>query len=72
MEQSEILEEVKFHASFEVKICRKEYAEEFFSYIASKNGTEMKAPRKEKSTDGIKQQSIQLLEKNPRPKIRKR
>ena len=48
LEQSEIVEEVKFHASLEVNICRKEEAEEFFLYIASKNGTDMKAPRKEK------------------------
>ena len=48
LEQSEIVEEVKFHASFEANICRKEEAEEFFLYIASKNGTDMKAPRKEK------------------------
>ena len=53
LEQSEILEEVKFHASFEVNICRKEEAEEFFSCIASKNGTEMKAPRKEKVRKGF-------------------
>ena len=44
LEQSEIVEEVKFHASFEANICRKEEAEEFFLYIASKNGTDMKAP----------------------------
>ena len=46
---AEILEEVKFHASFEVNICRREDAEEFLSFISSKNGTEMKAHRKEKA-----------------------
>ena len=48
LNQSEIHKEVKFHASFEENICRKEEAETFFSYIASKNGTDMKAPTKEK------------------------
>ena len=48
MEQSEILEEQRFHASFEVNICRKGEAEEFLRCIASKNGTDFKAPRKEK------------------------
>ena len=33
---------------FEVNICRKEDAEEFLKSIATKNGTEFKAPRKEK------------------------
>ena len=49
LEWAEILEEVKFHASFEVNICRREDAEEFLSFISSKNGTEMKAHRKEKA-----------------------
>ena len=48
LEQSEILEEQRFHASFEVNICRKGEAEEFLRCIASKNGTDFKAPRKEK------------------------
>ena len=53
LEQSEILEEVKFHASFEVNICTKEDPEELFFYIASKNCTEMKARRKEKMRIGF-------------------
>ena len=53
LEQSEILEEVKFHASFDVNICRKVEVEELFSFIASKNGTDMKAPRKEKVRMGF-------------------
>ena len=48
MEESEIFEEQRFHASFEVNICRKEDAEEFLKSIATKNGTDFKAPRKEK------------------------
>ena len=48
LQKSEILEEVKFHASFEVNICTKEDTAELFFYIASKNCTEMKARRKEK------------------------
>ena len=52
LEESEILEEQRFHASFEVNICRKEEAGEFLSCIASKNGTDFKAPRKEKIRKG--------------------
>ena len=44
LEQSEILEEQRFHASFEVNICRKGEAEEFLRCIASKNVTDFKAP----------------------------
>ena len=47
------MEEVKFHASFEVNICTKEDPEELFFYIASKNGTEMKVPSKEKMRIGF-------------------
>ena len=53
LEQSKILEEVKFRAPFEANICTKEDAEELFFVIASKNGTEMKAPRKEKMRNGF-------------------
>ena len=48
LEKSEILEEVRFHASFDINICRKAEVEELFLFIAAKNGTDMKAPRKEK------------------------
>ena len=48
LEQSEVREEVKFHASFDVNICRKVEVEELFLFIAAKNGPDMKAPRKEK------------------------
>ena len=54
LEQSEILEEVKFHASFDVNICRKVEVEELFLFIAAKNGTDMKAPRKEKERMGFR------------------
>ena len=53
LEQSEILEEVKFHASFDVNICRKVEVEELFLFIAAKN-TDMKAPRKEKERMGFR------------------
>ena len=48
LEESDIFEEQRFHASFEVNICRKDESEEFHKSIASMNGTEFKAPRKEK------------------------
>ena len=70
LEQSKILEEVKFRASFEANICTKEDAEELFFVIASKNGTES-APERE-NAEWIQQQSIQLWEKNSRPKISER
>ena len=53
LEKSEILEGVKFHASFDVNICRKVDVEELFLFIAAKNGTDMKAPRKEKLRMGF-------------------
>ena len=54
LEQSEVREEVKFHASFDVNICRKVEVEELFLFIAAKNGTDMKAPRKEKERMGFR------------------
>ena len=53
LEKSEILEEVRFHASFDINICRKAEVEELFLFIAAKNGTDMKAPRKEKLRMGF-------------------
>ena len=53
LEKSEILEEVKFHASFGANNCTKEDAEELFFYIPSKNDTEMKVSRKEKMRIGF-------------------
>ena len=55
LEQSKVLEQVKFHASFEAKICTKEDAEELFLFfvIASKKNTKMKARRKEKMRIGF-------------------
>ena len=54
LEQSEVREEVKFHASFDVNICRKVEVEELFLFIAAKNGTNMKDPRKEKERMGFR------------------
>ena len=68
LEKSGILVEVKFHASFEANICRKVEAEELFFYIASKNGTDMKAPRKEKVRVGFSSNRFNC----GRPKINKR
>ena len=53
LEKSEILEEVKFHTSFDVNICRKVDVVELFLFIAAKNGTGMKAPRKKKLRMGF-------------------
>ena len=54
LEKSEILEEMKFHASFDVNICRKVDAEELFLFIAAKNGTDIyESPKKREITDGI-------------------
>ena len=60
LEQSEIVEEVKFHASFEANICRKEEAEEFFFVYCFKEWYGYESAQKRESTDGIQQQSIQL------------
>ena len=51
LERSEILEEMKFHASFYANVCRK--VEELFLFIAAKNGIDMKAIRKEKVRMGF-------------------
>ena len=53
MEQSEILEEVKFHARLLMSACRKVEVEELFLFIAAKNGIDMKAIRKEKVRMGF-------------------
>ena len=42
-----------FWFSFDVNICRKAEVEELFLFIAAKNGTDMKAPRKEKVRMGF-------------------
>ena len=60
MEESKIFEEQRFHATFEVNICRKEDAEEFLKSIATKNGTDFKAPRKEKMRKKYSSKSLQL------------